>query len=383
MKRFYFPDIPQGDLREKPIPLVTLPWTGLPDGNDGKSDFSPGYRNVPVVERGIPDRLVPITCIQTHVVYAAGPLSRHCTYYDGGLGSHPVPFGRSAIVPALMRANEILRPYGEELLGLDFWRHQKTQANLFAYILRGILLTNPEFDPRTVYGLIKAGLMADDVGSYATVVKNQTYADAMKEMREKRSGEVIAASALLHTSDDEVLDLYLTIQGNLRELPLHFDRYGNTAHGGGGAGDIVLLNSPLGVGFDHVSLVPSNTEAAMRFFEDEANWDQYKEQAEKNPHLRQYLSEWGIPKVGDEHIITFRNNRRLLSHAMKSVGATYYNGECWHWNFACLDGDDPMSGSGCQSLLKNVRGADGQFQAVWGNDEAHRQMEELLPHFEW
>lgn len=76
-----------GDL---PIDLKTLPWTGLEDGDDGKSELSPGYRNVRVLR--IPDveqdPIVEVNAtIPRHAVYARGARRKVCSVYGTGLGA--------------------------------------------------------------------------------------------------------------------------------------------------------------------------------------------------------------------------------------------------------------------------------------------------------
>lgn len=68
-----------------------------------------------------------------------------------------------------------------------------------------------------------------------------------------------------------------------------------------------------------------------------------------------------------------------LTNACVQAGATFYNGEPWHFNWGnSADPVYPGAGSGCHSLLKNVLAEDGQYVAVWGNKEAHIQAREIL-----
>ena len=103
------------------------------------------------------------------------------------------------------------------------------------------------------------------------------------------------------------------------------------------------------------------------------------------------MRSWPSPSasITAEVMSSIRRERRILFHAMRDVGATYFSlgrdsGEPWHFNFGNERGGRqaallPGAGNAGHSLLKNVRDPEtGAWTAAWGNATAHRLVEAEL-----
>src|SRR5205085_9589710 len=110
---------------------------------------------------------------------------------------------------------------------------------------------------------------------------------------------------------------------------------------------------------------------------------------DSNPHLKSYLSGFGIERVTEKNMEEMKTERRLLFHIMMSIGASYFslskaNGECWHFNFGNERGGKqfdslPYGGNAAHSLLKNIRDTKtGQIMASWTNQAGNEMAETLL-----
>jgi D-alanyl-D-alanine dipeptidase len=229
---------------------------------------------------------------------------------------------------------------------------------------------------------VRIGLLANDIGAYAPVVLNGTDHISISEL--KNNVGVAEAAVKLGLTPHEASHLYVTFMGNLGRMQMQLDTTSTTAHGSGGSADVFLWDTKagkptcLGVPFDWVG-----PESDMDFFENSENLEGYKAKIDSDPVLRQHLEECGIRNVDVKVFNRIRDERRLLFHTMKAVGATFWKGESWHFNFGNKLGGFtfsgyPDAGSGCHSIIKNVRGFDGEYIAVWGNGEAHRQARAIL-----
>lgn len=365
------------ELTEKPIELKTLAHTGRTDGDDK------GYRDVLVDTADLesPMPLVPLPDDLAYApIYATGGQKGVCDYYRGEeLYAGETIVVRRSVARALLKVNDVLKPYGREVLVVDGWRSAKTQAALWASIQRRILRERGINEAGLgILQFLEVGIAADDIGSFNRVVKNDTYklaADIMCASPMWDDFETVAAK--LQMTKEEVLDLLLTFQGNLGNLGLELDTKGTTAHGNGGAVDAYPWISSedragcLGVPFDYVG-----DAARMDWFEGD-NFDRYVELVSGDKALKEYLLECGIETVTKDAYAMIRRERRVLYHVMVNTGATIYFAEPWHFNFGNEHDDKPSTryrgaGSGCHSLLKDIRNEQGEWIAAWGNESAHR-----------
>lgn len=375
----------KNDFREIPIVREILPHTGRLDGDDT------GYRNVAVSPLDVesPDPMVDVegTGILVKPIYATGAVPGLCPYYSEGLGAKGTILVRTPVRVGLTRVEELLRSYNRRLVILDGWRSVTVQAKLW----RDIFLRISGGDPVLMshQDIVRWGLEADKVGSYAPVQKSNRFEEMAGGLLYREPSAVDEAAASLGITRMEYVEYYATFCANLGlATNIKFDTTANTAHGGGGAVDVYLVDTEtdkytcLGIPFDYVG-----RPAVMDYFEDESNFDSYRQEVLGREDLRTYLAECGIgsPLMGDFQAI--RNERRILFHAMRSVGATFFSlgaeeGEAWHFNLGNEGGRQysryPGAGNSCHSLLRNVADESGQLVAVWGNATGHRLAAEIL-----
>lgn len=384
-------------MAEKAIERKILAHTGLLDGDDS------GYRDVPIFQgdQEDPDPMVVLTEVDTLPVYARGSQTGLCTMYDGGLGAPDVTLVRKPLVEPLVRANEILKPYGRKILVVDGWRSYLTQMALWKYLRAEIIQNLGLKDGSlTLREELLVGIKADDVGSFVACVKDEKFAGAKVALMTEKGDELAAASTEFGKPTEVLAELFLHFQTDLRRTKLTLEDSAVTAHGNGGAVDCWLLNTEtgkpvnLGVGFDYfppqqvMTLGPS--PAVVNYFDmAKVNVEVFAAQVAADPHLQRYLSELGYDKVTSEVFAEAQRERRLLFHTMMEIGASYFSllddlGEPWHFNLGNLAGGKqakmlPGSGNGCHALLKDIRHVEtGERMAVWANDVAHRLARELL-----
>ncbi|KKW16756.1 MAG: hypothetical protein UY52_C0001G0076 [Parcubacteria group bacterium GW2011_GWC2_49_9] len=363
------------------IPEVILPWTGKVDGDDA------GYRDVAVssLDQEDPDPLVGICCpLSYYPVYADGPAPRICLAYDGGLGASKTMLVRTPVEAAIHRANHVLHMYGRRLLILDGFRFMETQRRLWQYLFFQIL-GDRQYNQVTTTEFLRMGMRADDIGSFAALAQNDRLAEYHDLLMREKANDLLRASRELHITIDQAALLFLTFVRNLGNNELELDVTSNTAHGGGGAIDAILVDAEtdeptlLGVPFDY-----AGTPSAMRFFEDPDNLGPYQEAVVNDPMLRTFLSQFGVTDVTADVFNRIRDERRLFFHCMTRVGATHFFLECWHWNMGNQFGGKhfaamPFGGSACHSLLKGVTNpSTGEWIADWGNAFAQTRAAEIL-----
>lgn len=386
------------DFRETPIVRKVLPWTGKLDGDDS------GYRNVAVHNSDNEEEADPLVrlhdgaYLRTYYVYQLGAKPLITPFYGKGLGvSTPMLIRRPAYL-ALITADALLRPFHRQLLVLDAWRPMHVQAKLWHDIRNRLLRKDGKETYRlSLYDEVLYGLRADDTGSFAPIVtESEQYQQRLADFRKNRTADVESAFPRLHEarpSDVQTMEdverLYITFLANLGVMNVPLDLTKTTAHGGGGAADLWMVDTEtdkpvnLGVPFDS-----TNPAAVMDFFEKPDAAERYREAVASSPELQQYLHEFGIEVVNPFVVEGIRCERRMLFHAVMATNATYFSlgeecGEPWHFNLPCERGGVmadtfPLAGSGCQSILQNVRGPDGNYLAVWGSQAAHMMAKEFV-----
>lgn len=378
-----------------PIVRQTLAWTGKLDGDDS------GYRDVNIcpLDAENPDPLVPVETVATRPLYAVGKTIGLCEYYPQGLGAPNTTLVRKPVVSALEAVDQSLRPYDRQLLVVDGWRSWRTQQGLWRYLRAEILRAEGLEDVGlSIYDEVRVGIKADDVGSYCAIIKDEAFHAAISELVNGPNGQALAAAAPQFGKDIlEVAELYVTFLANLNRNDLKIQEDAVTAHGNGGACDCWLINRNtgkfvnLGVPFDYVPAPGTEISAGVVNYFDmpEVTTEVYAEAVAKDPILQAYLGGLGISVVTDAVFHEAQLERRLLFHAMRSVGWTYFSltkecGEPWHYNAPNFFGGNqvaelPGSGNGCHALLADVRErVSGKPMAVWDNGVAHKLAEQIL-----
>lgn len=377
----------KNDFREIPIVREILPHTGRLDGDDT------GYRNVAVSPLDVesPDPMVDVegTGILVKPIYATGAVPGLCPYYGEGLGAKGTILVRTPVRVGLTRVEELLRSYNRRLVILDGWRSVTVQAKLW----RDIFLRISGGDPVLMshQDIVRWGIEADKVGSFAPVQKTNRFEEMAGGLLYRESSSVDQMAASLGITRMQYVEYYATFCANLGlslAASIKFDTTANTAHGGGGAVDVYTMDTEtgkyacLGVPFDFVG-----TPAVMDYFENDSNFDDYWHTVSERKDLCQYLLECRVTGGTREEFRRIRDERRILFHAMRSVGATFFSlgaeeGEAWHFNLGNEGGRQysryPGAGNSCHSLLRNVADESGQLVAVWGNATGHRLAAEIL-----
>lgn len=375
------------DLREKPIVRLMLPHTGRLDGDDS------GYRDVPTYHEDAenPDDLVDVEKygINAYPVYAKGARAGITPYYGNGIGSYEKILLREPVAKALKVAEDRLAPYDRQLIVLDGMRTVQIQARLWADI-RDRILGAHHNDKLSVFNEIRIGRMADKIGSFSRIKHDEKYHAAMENLQKSQLwSEILDTAQKVSSSPEEIAEEYLIFMTNRGEMQLTLDETSPTSHGGGGAADLWLLDKKsgkptnLGVPFDYVGRA-----AVIDFFE-WATLEEYRSEVESSQDLKKYLQECGITKVDRAVFEQIRAERRMLTNAMLSVGATFYSlgeqeGEPWHFNVGNEIGGKqsvvlPGAGSSCHSILKNIRDPKtGEITAAWGNEAAHKLARKIM-----
>lgn len=370
------------DYRDLPIVREFLPHTGHLSGDDT------GYRNVEVTPHDAvdPDPLVDLDgLVRVYPVYAEGRRPGITPYYGAGIGGAARLLLREPAARALVRVDQILARYDRKLLVLDAFRSASTQAALWKEVfLRLIAGANRDAGQLSVLDVVTWGRRADDTASFCAVADNEAFVRALADLSARpRWAEVESAAAALGADRDALAREYLVFEVNRGNTSLSLDKSAPTAHGGGGAADVFLLDrsgqlANLGVPFDS-----TNSCAVIDFFE----WSDlayYQDLVARDAGLQTHLAELGVNpgRVTETEFAGIRAERRLLFHAMREVGATFFSlgrecGEPWHFNLSNEDGgkqvaDLPGAGNSCQSLLRDVRDrSTGRWTAAWGNATAH------------
>ena len=377
------------DYRDRPILRPTLAHTGRLDGDDT------GYRDVAIspLDAEAPDPMVRLDGIPCYPVYARGARPKITPFYGPGVGAPDPIWVRAPVAAALREANDRLADYDRQLLVLDGFRSASVQARLFMDVFERL----GEGEGRSIDALsigdwIRLGRRADDTASFCRLRAGDSLAGAIDDLRAGPAGDDLRSVAAEMSSDECAVALeYLTYRANHAGDSRFLDPAANTAHGSGGACDLWLLDLrdgepvSLGVPFDSTA-VP----AVMDYFEWATAAD-YARAVSGDAPLRHYLAEFGLDpaSITAEVMASIRRERRILFHAMRDVGATYFSlgrdsGEPWHFNFGNERGGRqatllPGAGNACHSILKDVRDpATGAWTAAWGNATAHRLVEAEL-----
>ena len=357
--------------RDKPIELHILPHTGKVDGDDT------GYRGLQVYENCDPMVVVPPKLIRQELVYAKGPVTGLCPYYEKGLGAKPVALVRKPVLGLLILLDTILRNFGYGVLLVDGWRSSKTQIALWKYLFVQKAY-KIGFRIRTdleVKDILALGDAADKIGSYNAAENNeQLMLAVVRELHGPRRDDIHMLAEKRKEGPQFTAAQLVTYEANLEwRNDVTLSETATTAHGNGGATDLYMFGHTnpnpvcLGVPFDY-----PGEASRMDFFEREENFGRFQEEVRRDPLLKQYLTECGFPDPSDHDCRTFARNRRILYHAATSLGATIYVEEPWHFNWPCMHGILPESGNGCQAILKDASAA------VWGNEFANEEARKLL-----
>jgi D-alanyl-D-alanine dipeptidase len=386
--------------RNEPIIRQRVAWLKGEAGQLRLDGDDTGYRGVAISPLDVenPDPLVPIVDVATLPIYNVGKVNGLCEYYGRGLGGPATIFVRIPVLGALLEVDQLLIDHNRQLVVVDGWRPWWVQAALWRY-LRGQIIRSRGLNPEdlTIAEELEVGLKADDVGSYCGLRQDDALIEAISRLVQSGQGEELAKAAVsLDITVYKATELFLTFKANMGEGSLKIEESAITAHGNGGAVDVWMRNTTtgkyvnLGVPFDYVPRPDvAVSPAVINYFDmDGINTAVYAEEVAQDPILRTYLRHLGITTVNDGVFTEAQEERRLLFHAMRSVGCSYFSlntdlGEPWHFNVPNWYGGNqvaelPGSGNTCHALLADVRDrTTGQPMAVWSNEVAHRLAKEM------
>jgi D-alanyl-D-alanine dipeptidase len=296
---------------------------------------------------------------------------------------------RAPALLAVEEANELLKPYNRELMISDGFRPIHRQAQMFCRVLERFT-GSKVYEDLSLFEKISLGRKTNASILYVDIIKDAVYDEETYKIRQSSLWpEFVSLAEKFCISSDILLHEFLVYETNGGRRSLTLDTISNTAHGTGGAIDVWLIDRSTGRFVNRG--IPSsynNVSAVMDYFE-WATSKMFQQEVDENSRLKEYLHDFGIEKIDDKCMLAIREERRLLFHAMMTVGASYFSlgkteGECWHFNFGNERGGHqynilPNAGNPSHSLLKNIRDPkNGQITAVWGNEVAHELARELL-----
>lgn len=396
--RFQYPYQP-AQWATTPIRIVTNPYTGLLDGNDGKNAadlvLSPGYRETPDL-----DSPEPVVSIGDYMF---------CTPdYDGvDMFGIKIP---SRILPGGVKGGKMLLRKGMadgfrflngllnsafggafEYQGIDAYRSTVRSAALFSRKAGEIANENGvDLKHCTDVELLVYGRAADVTCAWVRIVENGMYHAVANELSrdakfKRLIQEAIDGGGLKGTLAEALAD-YIIISANTNlgrtaNRGVRLNAHKN-AHPGCGAYDVVVRGKLRGkvVPLAYLPFDFAHPFCSMTFLEDPANFDRYVKLAKENAELAAHLVKLGIP-TPDEFTRSDWDallvGQRILSHSILSAGGSFYDpgdpteaGEFWHWQLGLTvydvrtgqpaDGvaethfsrDYPNSGNTCHTLLR-------------------------------
>lgn len=337
--------------RTTPIVRSTNPLTGLIEGDDL------GYRRMTTLRHNRSPLVVPNVLVRA--------------YYDGD--DEWGKYDSATVLPGgLMDRKLVLRETaarGIELLdqlvweasdgefiiaALDGFRSEKRQVAGFNRLLRAqmnlIGLTDSDI-PHRIADFMVCGGVADGTFSYVKVAENSLLdraidaikldADVMKQITDFLVRKLDGGGDIrdLRQGDFEygVLE-YLTISANYglgHGVGLRLNSECN-AHAGAGACDVFVIEAATGRPINPVYFDYPGPEAGMDFMEGEGAYERYLAAVQEKPLLRLHLEKLG--ETPEAFTFTqwqyFQGAIRILYHAAKGAGFTYYSsehgGENWH-----------------------------------------------------
>ncbi len=298
-------------------------------------------------------------------------------------------FLREPAIRAIEEVNNLLEPYGRELVLVGAFRHVHSQALVFSDAFNR-WLGEKEYDQLTVTEQIQLGRKANEAALFVDILQDDLYEGEKQKIKMSDTFyDIISAAKNLEKTPDQIIDELFIYETNLGKLNLNLDKIASTAHGNGGSVDAWVIDSSSGKFVNRgVPAAYNHAPAVMDYFE-WATVEMFEDERQKSPVLDAYLSGYGVEKITESVMKEIRNERRILFHAMMHVGATYFSlgkteGECWHFNFGNERGGNqfdvlPFGGGAPHSLLKNIREKHTEeVTACWTNEVAHNMYDQLM-----
>jgi D-alanyl-D-alanine dipeptidase len=299
---------------------------------------------------------------------------------------------REPMVPLLQHVDRLVQHFGCRIFILDAFRPWWVQVKLWRW-LRNKVIADEGLDGNnlSVFDEVRIGMRADDVGSYCKPLENEEFADAKRALgfSDTYGEQAEEAAKKLEKTPDEIAYFYLAFRANAGLVNIPLDLNAITAHGNGGAVDVMLVDLDgrpvfMGATFDYLAVGGiQRTPAVMNYFDHpEVTVDEYADAVSRDPVLKNYCKFFGHTKITQKAFNKARKYRRLLMNAFLTIGATPFSlddsvGEFWHFNLPNWGGnqckDLPGSGNACHALLANVvSGETGKPMAVWSNSVGHK-----------
>ena len=399
MSRFQYP-VSMDQWRKTPIQRGINPLTNLVEGDDS------GYRQMTTLQINSSPLVVPV--VEVRASYDG--MNEFGVFHPeialaGGFSDGKLVL-RETAARAIEYLDDLVRQASDnqfKLVALDGFRSGARQSAGFTRLLREqmkvIGLTVNGVSDR-IADFIAAGNIADGTFSWVNLIRSPGFAAAVKRLKAnsvfmEQITDFAAKSSQEHFSEqdiDEAILTYLTISANsgIGEgggLELNFEC---NAHAGGGACDVFVVEVKSGRPINIVPFDYAGDEAGMDFMEREGSYQAYLKAAAEKPELQKHLEKLGYrtPEFFQPSDWSyFQSANRLLYHAAKAIGCTYYSGDVGGENWHLEPGNmvyDPATGDlvACERLTASAYPDSGNpghtlqkigkdAIAVWGGKSAH------------
>lgn len=243
---------------------------------------------------------------------------------------------------------------GEFLIAaLDGFRSEERQAAGFTRLLKqqmSVAGVTADNHLENIPAFMRCSRIADGTFSWVRVAATDKFHDVFNQLQSDASFTAALAQWLMQDMQRDLRDLraqdyvaaiqeYITVTANCGFGPgegLLLNSECN-AHAGGGACDVFVIDKATGKPMNIVPFDYTGPEAAMDFMEHDGAYEQYCTSVGQNPLLAQYFRRLGFEDISQFTLHEWEKIRgaiRILYHAAKGAGFTYYSsehgGENWH-----------------------------------------------------
>lgn len=292
------------------------------------------------------------------------------------------------------------------IAALDGFRSEQRQAAGFTRLLRQQMSAHGVTEGnhlQNIPAFMRCSRIADGTFSWVRLAESSQFQSVFSRLQQDSGFTASLAQWIMAERNTDLRDVqshdyeaaiweYLTVSANCgfghgTGLPLNSEC---NAHAGGGACDVFVIDKVTGKPMNIVPFDYAGPEAGMDFMEHDGAYEQYCTAVGQNPLLAQYLRRLGFDDISKFTLHEWERIRgaiRILYHAAKGAGFTYYSsengGKNWHFESGNIiiepstggvvafegltAGLHPNSGNPGHTL--QTLGKEGM--AVWGGATAH------------
>ncbi len=394
--------VDMSDWRTTPIVRPINSLTGLIEGDDT------GYRDMITLKHNRSPLVVPNVLIRASYD-GLDEFGEKTPRLPGGLAK-----GELILRETAARGIELLDQLVFEasdgqfiIAALDGFRSEQRQIAGFNRLLKeqmALIGLTDEAIPQRIADFMACGGIADGTFSYVKLRPSKAVEEASQRLKNDADLMAQVADFLVRSIESgDIRDLrqgdfeggiteLLTISANYGVGPgagLPLNSEGN-AHAGAAACDVFMIEAATGRPINPVYFDYPGQEAGMDFMEHEGSYEAYLAAVREKPLLRQHLVRLGYTDL-DSFTQTeweyFQGALRILYHAAKGAGFTYYSsehgGENWHLESGNII-YEPSNGNvvACEGLTASLHPNSGnpghtlqtlgrKAVAVWGGATAH------------